>query len=84
MNNRVPGIYAAIVNNQIVCIDFNIADFRDAFIKYEPNLDRNYQYYYRLFSKKQPVEMDIAGKKYFFQSIIYKVHAKHKPRTKLV
>jgi hypothetical protein len=80
MNNRVAGAYAAILNNQIVCIDFNIADFREAFIKFEPHLNRDYQYYYRLFAKEQPFSMEIDGKLYFFQSIIYKPHAKHKPR----
>lgn len=82
MNERITAIYFAIVDNQVICIDFNIADFRTEFIKTTKVLDRNYAFYRRLFEKEQPYSLEIEGKTYWFQSIIRTPHAKHKATAK--
>lgn len=69
VNNNLKALYVAIVENEIVCFDTNLADFHAQFLKMEPTT-RIYQWFYREFKKMPHFKLEISGKTYYFQKVV--------------
>jgi len=82
MNNRVYGVFAAIIDNNIIVIDFNLKDFYKQFVNKWSCFDMNYQALYRRFKKSDAFEMELSGVVIHLQCIILKPQAKRKKEIK--
>lgn len=69
VNNNLKALYVAIVENEIVCFDTNLADFHAQFFKMEPSA-RIYQWFYREFKKTAYFKLELSGKAYYFQKVV--------------
>lgn len=62
-------LYTANLNNEVVAFGTNLKDFVKALEKLEPGHVRNYQYYFREFSKEKKLSLLVGEKAYILQEV---------------
>lgn len=69
MNKHVKQLFAAVLDNEIVCAGTNLKQFRDDFLEIEPDFWDYYKLYPKI-KKYQKAEFISGDKKYLIQ--VYK------------
>ena len=62
-------LYTANLNNEVVAFGTNLKDFVAALESLEPDNVRNYQYYFREFSKSKKISLLVGEKAYLLQEV---------------
>lgn len=69
MIRDLKAFYVAILDNEVVCFDTNLAKFHAKFIKIEPQC-AGYNSFYSYFKGKSRFDITMSGKQYFFQKVV--------------
>jgi hypothetical protein len=69
MIRDLRAFYVAILNDEVVCFDTNVAKFHAKFIKLE-NKCAGYDSFYKYFKAKTHFEITFGDKIYYFQKVV--------------
>lgn len=69
MIRDLKAFYVAVVDNEIVCFDTNVAKFHAKLVKLEPKC-AGYDSFYKYFKNKPRFKLTLGGKEYHFQKLV--------------
>lgn len=69
MNQNLSALYVAIKENEVVVFESNLKEFV-ALVNNKIEGSRNYQWFYREFTKSTHFSSVIGGEQYYFQKVL--------------